>query len=105
MNPRFSTPFALFETRVQTLPKRYGVKGTAWFTAICLFICYGLSLAVYLTGEFGPLYLDLAFVGIGAAVALLFVLRPTARMAYILTLVSMMGPGTLICLAVILGSL
>ena len=94
-------------TRVQTLPKRYGVKRTAWFTAVCLFVCYALSLAVYFTGEFGPLYLylDLAFVGIGTAVAVLFVLRPTARLAYILTLVSMMGLGSLICLAVILGSL
>jgi 4-hydroxybenzoate polyprenyltransferase len=94
-------------TRVQTLPKRYGVRRTAQFTAICLFIAYALSLAAYLTGEFSAvyLYLDLAFVGVGLACAGLFVVRPGPRLAYVLTLVCMMGMGSLICLAIILGSM
>jgi 4-hydroxybenzoate polyprenyltransferase len=94
-------------TRVQTLPKRYGVKRTAQFTAICLFIAYALSLAVYFTGEFSPiyLYLDLAFIAVGLVCARLFVTRPSPRLAYILTLVCMMGMGSLICLAMILGSI
>jgi 4-hydroxybenzoate polyprenyltransferase len=94
-------------TRVQTLPKRYGVRRTAQFTAICLFIAYALSLAAYFAGEFGPiyLYLDLAFVAVGMVCAWLFVTRPSPRLAYILTLVCMMGMGSLICLAMILGSL
>jgi 4-hydroxybenzoate polyprenyltransferase len=94
------------ETRVQTLPKRYGVQRTAWFTAICLLIAFALSLAAYQTGEFGPiyLYLDAVFVGVGLACAGLFVARPTPRLAHVLTLVFMMGMGSLICLATILGS-
>jgi 4-hydroxybenzoate polyprenyltransferase len=94
-------------TRVQTLPKRYGVRRTAQFTAICLFIAYALSLAAYFTGEFSAvyLYLDLAFVGVGLACAGLFVVRPGPRLAYVLTLVCMMGMGSLICLAIILGSM
>jgi 4-hydroxybenzoate polyprenyltransferase len=94
-------------TRVQTLPKRYGVKRTAQFTGVCLLIAYALSLAVYFTGEFGPiyLYLDLAFVTVGLVCAWLFVARPRPRLAYILTLVCMMGMGSLICLAMILGSI
>jgi 4-hydroxybenzoate polyprenyltransferase len=93
-------------TRVQTLPKRYGVRRTARFTAICLLIAYVLSLAAYFTGEFGRiyLYLDLAFVAVGLVCAWLFVTRPSPRLAYILTLVCMMGMGSLICLAMILGS-
>jgi 4-hydroxybenzoate polyprenyltransferase len=93
-------------TRVQTLPKRYGVQRTAWFTAICLLIAFALSLAAYWTGEFGPvyLYLDIVFVTVGLVCASLFVARPTPRLAHILTLVFMMGMGSLICLAMILGT-
>jgi len=94
-------------TRVQTLPKRYGVKRTAQFTAICLLTAYAMSLTAYFTGEFRPiyLYLDLAFIGVGLVCAWLFVTRPSPRLAYILTLVCMMGMGSLICLAMILGSM
>ncbi|MCJ7575289.1 MAG: UbiA family prenyltransferase [Dehalococcoidia bacterium] len=94
-------------TRVRTLPKRYGVRRTAHFTAICLLIAYALSLAAYFTGEFGPiyLYLDVAFIAVGSVCAWLFATRPSPRLAYILTLVCMMGMGSLICLAMILGSM
>jgi len=94
-------------TRVQTLPKRYGIKRTARFTAVSLVIAFTLSLAAYFTVEFSPvyLYLDLAFIGIGLVCAGLFVTRPGPRLAYILTIVFMMGTGTLICFAMILGSL
>ncbi len=94
-------------TRVQTLPKRYGVKRTAQFTTICLLISYALSLAAYFTGEFSTiyLYLALAFVSVGLVCAWLFATRPSPKLAYALTLVFMMGMGSLICLAMILGSM
>ncbi|UCH50749.1 MAG: UbiA family prenyltransferase [Chloroflexota bacterium] len=94
-------------TRVQTLPKRYGVKRTAQFTALSLLIAYALSLAAYFTGEFNTtyLYLDLAFIAVGLVCAWLFATRPSPRLAYMLTLVFMMGMGSLICLAMILGSI
>jgi 4-hydroxybenzoate polyprenyltransferase len=94
-------------TRVQTLPKRYGVKRTAQFTAVCLLIAYALSLAAYFTGEFSTvyLYLDVAFIAIGLICVWLFATRPSPKMAYALTLVFMMGEGFLICLAMILGSM
>ncbi len=92
---------------VQTLPQRYGLKATARFTAVCLLIAYALSLAAYATGEFSPiyLYLDILFVVTGLACAGLFVSRPTPHLAHILTIVFMVGEGTLISLAMILGSL
>jgi 4-hydroxybenzoate polyprenyltransferase len=94
-------------TRVQTLPKRYGIRRTAQFTAICLLISYALSLAAYFTGEFSSiyLYLDLAFITVGLVCAWLFATRPSPKLAYRLTLVFMMGMGVLICLAMILGSM
>ena len=94
-------------TRVQTLPKRYGVKRTAQFTAVCLLISYALSLAAYFTGEFNTvyLYLDLAFIAIGLVCVWLFATRPSPKLAYVLTIVFMMGEGFLISLAMILGSM
>jgi 4-hydroxybenzoate polyprenyltransferase len=66
-------------TRVQTLPKRYGIQRTAQFTAVCLLIAFVLSLAAYFTGDFGPiyLYLDLVFVAVGLVCAWLFATRPS----------------------------
>ncbi len=95
------------ETRVMTLPKRYGIKRTARFTGICLFISYALSLAAYFTGDFTPVYLYLALVFIvtGIFSAVFFMMRPSPELAHKLTLVFMMGMGTVICLAMILGSL
>jgi 4-hydroxybenzoate polyprenyltransferase len=94
-------------TRVQTLPKRYGIKRTAQLLAVCLILASALSLAAYFTGEFSTiyLYLDIAFIVVSLVCAWLFVIRPSPRLAYYLTLVCMMGLGTIICLAMILGSL
>jgi 4-hydroxybenzoate polyprenyltransferase len=94
-------------TRVQTLPKRYGVKRTAKFTGVCLVISYALSLGAYFTGEFNVvyLYLDLVFITVGLICAWLFVRRPEPRLAYTLTLAFMMGMGFLITLAMVLGSM
>ena len=94
-------------TRMQTLPKRYGVKRTAQFAAICLLISYALSLAAYFTGEFNTiyLYLDLVFIAVGLVCAWLFAIHPSPKLAYTLTLIFMMGMGSLICLAMILGSI
>ncbi len=93
-------------TRVQTLPKRYGIENTARFTSVCLLIAYAMSLAAYFTGEFGNiyLYLDIVFIAVGLVCAWLFAARPSPQLAYRLTLVFMMGTGTVICLAMILGS-
>ena len=91
---------------VATLPRRYGVQRTALFSAVCLLLSSALGVVVYATGELRPvyLYLDAAFVAVVMACAGLFAARPTPRLAYVLTLVCMMGAGTLICAAVVLGS-
>lgn len=41
---------------------------------------------------------------VGLVCAAWFAARPSPRLAYVLTLVFMMGTGTLICLAMVLGS-
>lgn len=93
-------------TRVKTLPRQYGIKKTAWMTAAFLLVSYAISLAVYFSGEFGIiyLYLDIAFIVIGTVFAFLFAVRPSPELARQLTPVFMMGEGTIICLAMILGT-
>jgi len=94
-------------TSVQTLPKRLGIRRTAMLTAVCLHLAFAVSLAAWFVAELRPayLYLDFAFVGVGLACAWWFALRPSPELARVLTMVFMMGEGTLICLAVILGKL
>jgi 4-hydroxybenzoate polyprenyltransferase len=94
-------------TAVQTLPKRFGVRRTAVLTAVCLHLAFAVSVALYFLGSMSRVYLllDLLFVLIGLGCAWWFALRPSAALARVLTMVFMMGEGTLICLAVILGSL
>jgi 4-hydroxybenzoate polyprenyltransferase len=94
-------------TRVSTLPKRYGLRRTAWFTSASIVISLVFSLAAYFTGEFSNiyLYLDIVFISIALVSAVLFVVRPTPGTAHVLTLVFMMGTGSIICLAIILGSI
>jgi 4-hydroxybenzoate polyprenyltransferase len=76
-------------TRVQTLPKRYGVKRTAQFTAVCLLISSAFSLGAYFTGELQDIYLhlDLVFIAVVLVCAGLFAARPSPKLAYALTLV------------------
>ena len=48
---------------------------------------------------------DLVFIAVGLVCVWLFATRPSPKLAYALTLVFMMGMGSLICLAMILGSM
>ncbi|UCG43579.1 MAG: UbiA family prenyltransferase [candidate division WOR-3 bacterium] len=95
------------ETRVQTLPKRYGAKRTVVFTLVCLHIAYALSLAAYFTGSFSRLYLyvDIAFIGTGLILTWYFAARPTPRAAHSLTPAFLMGQGSLFSLMLVLGTL
>jgi 4-hydroxybenzoate polyprenyltransferase len=94
-------------TPVQTLPKKYGIKITAQFTAMCLFIAYEFSLFAYFTKEFNWIYLvmDLVFIIVGLICTGMILRHPTPEMARKLTIVFMVGGGGWISLAMILGSL
>jgi 4-hydroxybenzoate polyprenyltransferase len=94
-------------TPVQTLPKKYGMKKTAQITAICLSIAYLISLGIYFTHEFNFIYLilDIIFIITGIIITILFLRNPNPQLAKNITMIYMMGQGTLICLAVILGSI
>jgi 4-hydroxybenzoate polyprenyltransferase len=94
-------------TPVQTMPKKYGLKNTARFVAICLIVAYTLSFGAYFTGFFNLiyLYLDIAYIVTGLIITALFLYKPTPKLAKNITMIYMMGQGTLICLATILGTI
>jgi len=92
---------------VQTLPKRYGVRRTAVFTGVMLFVSFIIGICIPYTGRVGAGYLWFAvpFVIIGSASAVAFIIKPSPRLAHVFTYVCMMGLGTLICAAMIAGHL
>lgn len=95
------------ETRVQTLPKRYGTKQTVFFFLVCLHAAYVLSLAAYLTAEFSGfyLYVDIVFITTGLTLTWLFAVRPTPKVALRLTPVFLIGQGSLFSLMLVLSGL
>ncbi|MBN1574992.1 MAG: UbiA prenyltransferase family protein [Chitinispirillaceae bacterium] len=92
-------------TPVETFPKKYGLKRTVFFACSCLVVSFALSFAVYLTGEYNTtyLYIDLVYIALGILLTTLLALRPTPKVAQFLTYACMMGLGSLISIAVILG--
>jgi len=95
------------ETPVQTMPKKYGLKNTARIVAISLIIAYILSFTAYFTGWYNPiyLYLNIIYIITGLMLIAIFLLKPTPKLAKNITMIFMMGQGTLICLAIILGTI
>ena len=95
------------ETPVKTFPKAYGIKKTAQITAVSLIIAYILSLSVYFTREFSLiyLYLTIIFILTGILITALLLKKASPEFALRITMVYMMGQGTMICLAIILGKI
>jgi 4-hydroxybenzoate polyprenyltransferase len=94
-------------TAVETFPKRYGTKAAVIFAAVSIMTALAVSVAVFFTGEFNRMYLyfDAVFVGLGLVLVALLVIRPTPAMAQFLTYAFMMGAGSVICIAVVLGKI
>ena len=94
-------------TPVETFPKRYGVKAAVFFASVCICIALAISLLISLTGEFNRMYLyfDMGFVGLGILLVVLLAIKPTPAMAQFLTYAFMLGAGSVICVAVVLGKM
>ena len=94
-------------TRVQTFPVQFGLKTTLAMIIISLGLSFLFSFLAYLTGEFTEkyLYFDIVFILLGLVCIIILLKKPTSRTAAWLTPVFMMGEGTIISLAMILGSI
>jgi 4-hydroxybenzoate polyprenyltransferase len=94
-------------TPVETFPKRYGVKTAVLFASVCIITALIISIVAYFTGEFNRMYLyfDSAFVGLGVVLVTLLAVKPTPAMAQFLTYAFMMGAGSVICIAVVMGKM
>lgn len=94
-------------SNLQTFTTRYGMKPTLYMIISSLSVSYILSFLAYLTGEFSViyLYLDIAFILLGVICILVLIRNPSSNMADKLTLIFMMGEGSLISLAMVLGKM
>ncbi|MBN1308948.1 MAG: UbiA prenyltransferase family protein [Chitinispirillaceae bacterium] len=92
-------------TPVETFTKKYGLRRTVIFACSCLAVSFALSFAVYLTGEYTAvyLYIDLVYIASGVVFTVILALHPTPKVAQHLTYAFMMGLGSLICIALLLG--
>ncbi|MFX1379834.1 MAG: UbiA family prenyltransferase [Promethearchaeota archaeon] len=95
------------KTDTITIPKKYGVKWGGYFLLINEFIAYTIGIMIYLLGLLGIGYLIcmLGIISIGIPLSILFILRPTPKIARITNLLSLAILGSLFVAAMFIGKL
>lgn len=88
-----------------TIPQRYGLRAASIFLIFNEVFAYGCALAGYWLGGFRPgyLYCILGIVGMGMAINLVFIARPTPRRADLTNKMSLGVLGMLYVAGMILG--
>jgi len=90
-----------------TLPKKYGPRGASIFMLINQLVAYGFAIAVYFTAilKIAYLYCMIALIVIGFILSLIFVFKPTPKVANIINMLSFGLLGMLFIVGLILGRL
>lgn len=93
------------KTDTMTIPKKYGIRWASYFYFINETIAYLLALSVYATGLLGPgyLYCIIGIVIVGIPLSLIFIRRPSPRIANITNMLSLGILGMLFVFGMILG--
>lgn len=88
-----------------TLPKKYGPRGASIFLLVNQFIAYGIGIGTYFTGEFkiGFLICMIITVVIGSIMSIIFVIKPTPKVANIVNMLSLGILGMLFIIGLITG--
>ncbi len=88
-----------------TLPKKYGPRGASIFMLVNQFIAYGIGIGTYFTGEFkiGFLICMIITVVIGSIMSIIFVIKPTPKVANIVNMLSFGILGMLFIVGLITG--
>jgi 4-hydroxybenzoate polyprenyltransferase len=92
---------------VKTLPKKYGPRGASIFMLINQLFAYAFAIAAYFVGigKIAYLYCMIVLVVIGLVLSILFVIKPTPKIANIVNMISFGLLGMLFILGLILGRL
>lgn len=95
------------KTDTNTIPKKYGVRWGSWFLLINEFIAYIVGIFIYILGLFGIGYLIcmITTIVIGVPLNLLFIFRPSPKIARIANILSLAILGSLFVVAMFIGKL
>jgi 4-hydroxybenzoate polyprenyltransferase len=90
-----------------TIPKQYGVKWGGYFLLLNELIAYTIGITIYLLGLLGIGYLIcmISIIIVGTPLNILFILRPTPKIARITNLLSLAILGSLFVIAMFTGKL
>lgn len=88
-----------------TLPKKYGPRGGAIFMLVNQFLAYGVGIGTYFTGIFkiGFLICMIITAVIGTIMSIIFVIKPTPKVANIVNMLSLGILGKLFIVGLITG--
>ncbi|MFX0002634.1 MAG: UbiA family prenyltransferase [Candidatus Hodarchaeota archaeon] len=95
------------KTDTNTIPKKYGVKWGGYFLLINELIAYTVGIMIYLLGLLGIGYLIcmISIITVGTPLNILFILRPTPKIARITNILSLAILGSLFVTAMFIGKL
>jgi len=95
------------KTETSTIPKKYGVKWGGYFLLINEIIAYIIGITIYILGLLGIGYLIcmVCIITIGIPLNLLFILRPSPKIARIVNVLSLAILGSLFVVAMFIGKL
>ena len=95
------------KTDTSTIPKKYGVRWGGWFLLINEFLAYIIGILIYILGLFGIGYLIcmITTIAIGIPLNLLFIFRPSPKIARIANILSLAILGSLFVVAMFIGKL
>ncbi|NPE08837.1 MAG: UbiA family prenyltransferase [Asgard group archaeon] len=95
------------KVETMTLPKKYGPRGGAIFMLVNQFLAYGVGIGTYFTGVFkiGFLICMIITVVIGSIMSIIFVIKPTPKVANIVNMLSFGILGMLFIIGLITGRL
>jgi 4-hydroxybenzoate polyprenyltransferase len=93
------------QANTMTIPRKYGTRWAAGFLLVNEVIAYAIALSVYLSGALGEryLYCVLGIIIAGSVINLIFVSRPTPRIAGLTNGLSLGVLGMLYILGMVLG--
>jgi 4-hydroxybenzoate polyprenyltransferase len=95
------------KTDTNTIPKKYGVKWSRWFLFINEVIAYVIGIMIYILGLLGIGYLIcmIGIIAVGTPLNILFILRPSPKIARITNVLSLAILGSLFVIAMFIGRL
>ena len=95
------------KTSTMTIPKKYGVRVASIFLLVNELVAYPFGFLIYYSGLFNIrlLYCMIVLSSIGFILTIVFIIKPTPRVAYFANMFSFMVLGLLFILGMILGKI